>query len=64
MTGVTPMTISAIFATSPSPSTMNSIGRMASGGIIDSAATNGASSRAHVRNGADRQSEAEADAPR
>ena len=35
------MTISAIFDASPRPMTMNRIGKSASGGTIDSTATNG-----------------------
>ena len=42
MNGVMPKTISTILETSPSPNTMNRIGSTAMGGIIDSAATNGA----------------------
>jgi hypothetical protein len=36
------MTIKAIFATSPNPSTMNRMGSTASGGIMDTAVTNDA----------------------
>ncbi len=42
MTGVTPMMMSVTFAASPRPTTMNKMGRMASGGISDKAATKGA----------------------
>ena len=43
MQGAMPMTMSAIFAVSSSPSTMNSTGRIASGGIIAMVPSNGES---------------------
>ena len=42
MTGAMPNTISTTLETSPSPNTMNRIGRIAIGGTSDKPATNGA----------------------
>ena len=56
-----PMTISTILDSSPRPKTMNRIGRIASGGIIEMTATNGAERRADDRQEADREPEDEAD---
>ena len=42
MMGATPTTMRVTLATSPKPTTMKRIGRIASGGINDTAATNGA----------------------
>ena len=44
MHGAMPITISAIFAVSSSPSTMNRMGRIASGGIIATVPSSGESS--------------------
>ena len=46
MNGATPMTISTIFESSPRPNTMNRIGSIAIGGIIEMTATKGAERRA------------------
>ena len=43
MIGATPMMISSTFASSPNPATMNSMGKIASGGISETAAMKGAS---------------------
>ncbi len=59
--GVTPMTISMTFDNSPSPNTMNRIGRTAIGGIIEITATSVPKRRARDRQQPDRQAEAEAD---
>ena len=61
MKGAMPITISTIFAVSPSPNTMNRIGSTASGGIIDRTAMKGDSKHAQIRQQADGQPEDEAD---
>jgi hypothetical protein len=59
ITGNTPMKISATFASSSTPSVMNRIGNIASGGIIDRKVRNGARAR-HAREQADVEPEQQA----
>ena len=57
MQGATPNTISTTFESSPSPNTMNRIGRIAIGGIIERTAMSGPKRRADERQEADGEPE-------